>query len=196
MFDSSVKRGQPAKFPARRRDQGLDRGLAADGRRREAPLLDPGQPRLRREPRRRRPAGMLVFDVELLGIKTPRPAQGARGRRRPRRRAPRRRRPGSPTACSRRAPARSTRRPTSIGRGPLHGLDHRRQDVRQLGHARRAGHLPAQRRHPRLDRGRAADGRRREDPLLDPGQARLRQLAAARRPQGMLVFDVELLEIH
>ena len=66
--------------------------------------------------------------------------------------------------------------------GPLHRLDHRRQDVRQLGHARQAGDLPAQPRHPRLDRGRAADGRGREAPLLDPRGAGLQ--GPARRARG------------
>ena len=38
------------------------------------------------------------------------------------------------------------------GEGPLHGLDDRRQDVRQLGRARRAGELQGERRHQGLDR--------------------------------------------
>ena len=63
-----------------------------------------------------RPSGMLVFDVELLGI-TPAPApRGPGGRRGRRPRAPRRRSPASPTTCSRKAPARSTRRPTATSR--------------------------------------------------------------------------------
>ena len=43
MFDSSVKRGRAGAVPAQQRHQGLDRGPAADGRRREAPVLDPGR---------------------------------------------------------------------------------------------------------------------------------------------------------
>ena len=67
--------------------------------------------------------------------------------------------------------------------GPLHGLDHRREDVRQLGQARRAGDVPARRRDQGLDRGRAAHGGRREAPLLDPGRPRLRRHAGRRPPR-------------
>ena len=55
--------------------------------------------------------------------------------------------------------------------------------------------FPRDRRHRGLDRRRAADGRRREAPPLDSRGARLRRGRAAGRPQGMLVFDVELLDI-
>ena len=65
MFDSSVARGEPATVPAQRRDPGLDRGRAADGRGREDPLLDPREPRLQGQ---QQPRGMLVFDVELISI--------------------------------------------------------------------------------------------------------------------------------
>ena len=53
MFDSSVVRGEPSTFPPRRRDPGLDRRRAADGRRREDPLLDPREARLRGQEARR-----------------------------------------------------------------------------------------------------------------------------------------------
>ena len=183
MFDSSVTRGEPAEFRARPGHQGLDRGPAAHGRGREAPLLDPRRARLRRhaEPPAR-PPGMLVFDVELLDIVAGAEAAGGPRRREGgARRAPRRPRRASRTACSRRAPARQHPKATSTVDGALLGLDDRRQDVRQLGHARRAHDLPAQQRHQGLDRGRAAHERGREDALLDPGQPRLRRQADAPR---------------
>ena len=46
MFDSSVARGAPTTMRPRRSDQGLDRGRAADGRRRAHALLDSRGPRL------------------------------------------------------------------------------------------------------------------------------------------------------
>ena len=59
--------------------------------------------------------------------------------------------------------------------------------------ARTAGHLPAERRHQGLDRRRAVDGRRREDALLDSGE-RSPTRDGRGKPQGTLVFDVELLK--
>ena len=180
MFDSSVRAATPRRrFPLDRRDQGLDRGRAADGRRREAPALDPGGARLQ-GPGRARPPGMLVFDVELLEID-------------------RRRRRCAPADVAA-APADAKKTASGLaykvlkegtGRthpsseqprhGALHGLDDRRQDVRQLGDARRAGDLRPRRRHRGLDRGRAADGGRREDALLDSRGARLQGPEPARR---------------
>ena len=51
MFDSSVVRGEPATFRARRRDRRLDRRRAADGRRREDAVLDSREARLRGQER-------------------------------------------------------------------------------------------------------------------------------------------------
>ena len=177
MFDSSVTRGQPAHVPARRRHQGLDRGRAADGRRREAPLLDPG----RTSPTASTPAAAArrACSCSTSSCSTspgpdadPAPEDVAAPPKSAKKTKSRPRLPGAQEGHRQGAP-----QGRQHGRGALHGLDDRRQDVRQLGHARRAGHVPAQRRHPGLDRGRAADGRRREDPLLDPRQPRLRQLA-------------------
>ena len=57
----------------------------------------------------------------------------------------------------------------------LHGLDDRRQDVRQLRRPRRAHIVSSDQCHSRLDRGRAADGRRREAAILDSRSAGLRR---------------------
>ncbi len=66
MFDSSVQRGQPARFPLNRVIQGWTEGLQ---------LMVPGEKRrlwipetLAYAGRPGRPQGMLVFDVELLSI--------------------------------------------------------------------------------------------------------------------------------
>jgi FKBP-type peptidyl-prolyl cis-trans isomerase len=67
MFDSSVKRGQPATFPLKNVIPGWTEGL---------PLMTVGEKRrlwipveLAYNNRPGRPAGMLVFDIELLSIK-------------------------------------------------------------------------------------------------------------------------------
>ena len=69
MFDSSVQRGQPASFPLNRVIAGWTEGLQ---------LMVEGEKRrfwipvdLAYGNRPGRPAGMLVFDVELLGIQAP-----------------------------------------------------------------------------------------------------------------------------
>jgi FKBP-type peptidyl-prolyl cis-trans isomerase len=64
-------RGQPADVRAQPGHPGLDQGRAADVQGREAPLLDPGRARVRASPAA--PAGMLVFDVELLVVQEPPP---------------------------------------------------------------------------------------------------------------------------
>ena len=56
---------------------------------------------------------------------------------------------------------------------------------------RQAGHVPARSRHRRMDRGRAADGRRRNAPALDSRS--LAYKGSSGDPKGMLVFDVELI---
>ena len=127
---------QPVHLPAEPRDGRVEGMRAADGRsarsgaagcRRSSPTR--GRPA--------RPLGTVVFDIELLEI--------ARRRRRFRRPTSPRCRPtpsaprrGSPTRCCGRA--RASDAPDGLREvlGALHGLDHRRQDVRQLGPARRA----------------------------------------------------------
>ncbi len=84
----------------------------------------------------------------------------------------------SPPRCSTRARGTATRGRTT-GHRPVHGLDDRRQDVRQLDPDRRAGDVPAGRRHQGLGRRAAADGQGREAALLDPGQPGLRRHARA-----------------
>ena len=166
MFDSSVARGQPAHVPAQPRHQGLDRGRAAHGRRREAPLLDPRGPRLQgpRRPRRRACWCSTSSCSASQASPTAAPADVA---------APPEGREedgvaASPTRCSRRAPARTTRRREQPVEVHYTGWTTDGKMFDSSVGARRARDVPAQRRHPGLDRGRAAHGRGREDPLLDP----------------------------
>ena len=136
-----------------------------------------------------RPAGMLVFDVELLEILpdpiAPPPdvaAPPSDAKRTP-----------SGLAYKVLRPGKGTTHPgaTQPGDRALHGLDHRRQDVRQLASSAGSPRVRPRRSHPGLDRRRAADGRRREDALLDSAAARVQRQAGM--PAGMLVFDIELI---
>ena len=151
MFDSSVARGKPASFPRRARDCRLQRRPAADGAGRKAPPLDSRSARLQRRAR-------------------------AEGHARVRHRADRHARPRAPADVK--APPADAKKTASglayksltpghrraasqaeqPGHRALHRLDDRREDVRQLGRARRAGDLPARRRDPGMDRRAAADG--------------------------------------
>ena len=65
--------------------------------------------------------------------------------------------------------------------------------------ARRAGHVPAERRDQVLDRRRAADEGRRQEQARVPGRHRLRRARRRRRhipPGATLIFEVELLDIE
>ena len=153
MFDSSVLRGKPSTLPARPRHRRLDRGRAADGRRRETALLDSRSARLQGTAR-------------------------AEGHARVRRRADLVRASAQRRADVKAAPADAKRTPSGLaykvmqaghrrapsqrqqhGHRPLLRLDDGREDVRQLGHARPADFVRPRRRDQGLDRRRAADGR-------------------------------------
>ena len=69
LFDSSVKRGEPTSFPLNRVIKGWTEGLQlmVEGEKRR--FWIPGKLAYGDEATGGRPAGMLVFDVELLGIK-------------------------------------------------------------------------------------------------------------------------------
>jgi FKBP-type peptidyl-prolyl cis-trans isomerase len=74
MFDSSVKRGQPAHFPVNRVIKGWTEGLQLMTVGEKARFWIPADLAYGETPAGGRPAGMLVFDVELLGItKAPEP---------------------------------------------------------------------------------------------------------------------------
>ena len=164
MFDSSVARGNPSMFPVNRVMAGLARVRAADGAGRAAPVLGaagaglqgPGGPPHRNGGVRHRAAGHAAV---------------ADDSRRPT--WPSRRRTSAaaaaawPTRCCARAPG--VRNPDGLRTrdGALHGLDHRRQDVRQLGGARHAGDAQPRRRDSRVEGRRGADGRGRAHALLD-----------------------------
>ncbi len=70
MFDSSIARGRPAKFPLNRVIKGWTEGLQlmVEGEKRR--FWIPANLAYGENPRPGAPKGMLVFDVELLGIET------------------------------------------------------------------------------------------------------------------------------
>jgi peptidylprolyl isomerase len=71
MFDSSVKRGQPARFPVGGVIKGWTEGLQLMTVGEKARFWIPANLAYGDSPGGGRPAGMLVFDVELLGITSP-----------------------------------------------------------------------------------------------------------------------------
>jgi FKBP-type peptidyl-prolyl cis-trans isomerase len=73
MFDSSIPRGKPAVFPVGRVIAGFGEGLQlmVEGEKRR--LWIPGSLAYDNNPREGAPKGMLVFDIELLGITEPPP---------------------------------------------------------------------------------------------------------------------------
>ena len=79
MFDSSVKRGQPAKFPLGNVIKGWTEGLQLMVVGEKRRFWIPGDLAYGDTAGGGRPSGMLVFDVELLGHHQR--AQGPRGRR-------------------------------------------------------------------------------------------------------------------
>ena len=175
MFDSSVARGKPATFRVDRVIAGFSEGLQ---------LMVPGEKRRLWIPEAlaykgtREPKGMLVFDVELIDIAAPRAPADVK--------APpadaKKTASGLAYKVLKQGTGGAASEVEQPGHGALHRLDDRREDVRQLGRARRAGDLPARRRDRGMDRRRAADGRRREDALLDsrrtsPTRARARPTA-------------------
>ena len=135
MFDSSIARGNPSMFPLSRVMAGLARVRAADGHRR-----DSGAAGCRRTwPTRARPGGPPARWCSTSSCWTrasrrrfrrptsPKPPKDAkRTRQRPRLQG-----------AAARAPACATPTGCASDRA-LHGLDDRRQDVRQLGPARHA----------------------------------------------------------
>jgi peptidylprolyl isomerase len=68
MFDSSVTRGQPAVFPLGNVIKGWTEGLQLMVEGEKTRFWIPGNLAYGDKPRPGAPAGMLVFDIELLGI--------------------------------------------------------------------------------------------------------------------------------
>lgn len=69
MFDSSVLRGEPAEFPLNRLIEGWQQGIPLMVVGEKARFWIPGALAYDNRNRPDAPKGMLVFDVELLGIK-------------------------------------------------------------------------------------------------------------------------------
>jgi FKBP-type peptidyl-prolyl cis-trans isomerase len=171
MFDSSITKGKPASFPVGRVIAGFSEGLQ---------LMVPGEKRRLWIPEAlaykgaREPKGMLVFDIELIGIPTRAPADV---------KAPPADAKTTASGLAYKVLQEGVggRHPRSTGEVTVHRLDDRREDVRQFDRARSAVDVCRRRRDCRLDRGADADVRRREDPLLDSREARLRGQESAVR---------------
>lgn len=71
-FDSSVSRGQPAKFPLTRVIKGWTEGVALMSKGDKYRFWIPTELAYNNQPGK--PAGMLVFDIELIDFKSPVPA--------------------------------------------------------------------------------------------------------------------------
>jgi peptidylprolyl isomerase len=69
MFDSSVKRGQPARFPLGNVIKGWTEGLQLMVVGEKTRFWIPGELAYDNSPRPGAPKGTLVFDIELLSIK-------------------------------------------------------------------------------------------------------------------------------
>ena len=142
--------GQPRDVPAQPVAHGVARVRAADDRRRDTALLGAADARLQRPGGR--PAGTVVFDIELLETRAnptiappdvkELPADAKKT--------------ASGLAYKR---AEAGHRHAQAGRlgardRALHRLDDRRKDVRQLRRPRQADDIRARRRDCRVDRGR------------------------------------------
>ena len=183
MFDSSVSAGKPVDVPARPRHRRMDRRRAADGRRRKAPVLDSRGARLQ---------GTAGPAERHAGVRR----RAARVHRSRRRTAPAdvkaapadAKRTASGLAYKVLTPGPARRHPKSSSMVTVHysgwTTDGKLFDSSVA--AGQADHVSARRRDPRVDRRRAADGRRREDPLLDSRAARL-QRPEGQAPYGPLV---------
>ena len=191
MFDSSYTRGKPSTF-------GLNRVIVGWGE--TVQLMVVGEKRrawipeeLAYKGRADRPQGMLVFDIELISFManpTTAPADVA-----------------APPADAQKTKSGLAYKVLQAGTGTVHPKRSSQVTVHYTGWTTdgkmfdssvakgTAGHVPAGSGHSRLDRGRAADGRGREDAFLD-SPAASRTTASRGCPSGNLTFDVELIAIQ
>ncbi len=191
MFDSSVKRGQPATFPLNGVIAGWTEGLqlmvAGEKRRLWIPeaLAYKGQPG--------RPQGMLVFDVELISIeKTPEPPPAPKNVAAPPKKA---KKTASGLASLVLEPGKGKKHPTETSQVKVHYTGWT-TDGNMFDSSVVRGE-PAT-----FPLNRVIPGWTEGLQLMVPGEKRRLWIPEALaykgqpgRPQGMLVFDVELIEI-
>ncbi len=171
MFDSSVARGESTSFPLDRVIAGWTEGvqLMVAGETRRFWIPEALAYRGQRDPR-----GMLVFDVELISFiesptQAPPDVKAAPSDAKTH--------PERPGVQSGQAGHRHQEHPTSRSSVTVHysgwTTDGKLFDSSVT--RGRAGDVPARRRHRGLDRGRAVDGRGREDAFLDSREPRLQR---------------------
>ncbi len=189
MFDSSVARGKPATFPLDRVIAGWTEGVqlmvAGEKRRFWIPeaLAYKGQ---------REPKGMLVFDIELISFMPIRRRAAAR------REGAAGRRQGTASGLAYKVlkPGTGARHPKREQQVTVH-YSGWTTDGKMFDSSVARGQpatFPLDGVIAGWTEGRAADGRGREDPLLDSREASPTRASGA--PYGMLVFDVELIKIR
>ena len=162
MFDSSVLRGKPAAFPLDRVIAGWTEGvqLMVEGEKRRFWIPEALAYKGQREPK-----GMLVFDVELISF-MPSPTEAPSDVKAPPADA---KKTASGLAYKVQKPGTGARKPSASSQVTVHysgwTTDGKLFDSSVVTWS--AGEVPARRRDQGLDRRPAADGRRREDALLD-----------------------------
>ena len=186
MFDSSVKRGQPARFPLGKVIKGWTEGLqimvVGEKRRFWIPANRPTATRARRTP-----LGMLVFDGSCSNnrrAKVPEDVAAAP-------KSAKKTKSGIAYRVLKKGTARSTAAEATSRCLLGWTMTARCSTARSRAACPRRSRSTAD---PGLDRRRAADvvGEKTRFWIRAP---RLRQFAAARAPKGMLVFDIELMSI-
>ncbi len=191
MFDSSRTRGQPARFPLRAVIAGWTEGLqlmtVGEQRRLWIPeaLAYKGVPG--------RPAGMLVFDVELLSIVAPPKAPEDVGSA-PQRDAKKNQGQDSLTKCS--PPGSGTKHPeaTSVVTGPI-TPDGRPTEKCSTVLSKETAPQPFRLVASSPDGPKACSSCASEKKRAFGSQKDLAYKGRPNAPKGMLVFDVELLNI-
>ena len=182
MFDSSMARGQTATFGLNQVIPGWTEGLQLMSPGQTARFWIPGEMAYGNTPQGNRPHGMLVFDVELFsfieGPKPPSLPEDVGGI------------PDGATVTASGLAYRvlqegtGSRKPTARSTVTVHYSGWMTDGTLFDSSVMRGETIsfPLNRVIPRLDRGPAAHGRGPEEPVLDPGRARLRQRAPGQPP--------------
>ena len=195
MFDSSVKRGKPTSFPLRGVIKGWTEGLQLMVVGEKRRFWIPGELAYGNEARGGRPAGQLTFDVELLEIKKPpKPPETPKDVKAPPKGA---KKTKSGLAYKVLSAGKGTRKPTATDRVRVH-YSGWTTDGKMFDSSVTRGR-PASFSLNGVIKGWTeglqlmSEGEKTR--FWIPGKLAYGEKAGRGRPSGMLVFDVELLEI-